>query len=286
MTLNDILKTLDDNIDFDKICLIRHTDTELKEYLLDETVFNFYQSIQSKRLETYQYLISFAAIDNKTIFQGIYEIKGKEIFSEKHLLSFDHPLWQPTEQWCKEHLGQYNFYSLELTIMFNELIGRLVIDWGKAAIHWFQKYDNTKPKLITEILSQSYFKEFTGYHDVSLTRLELEKLFKTQNPIWKSKLEAVDGVYIIMDEDTGHQYIGSAYGKLGIWGRWDYYFTDATGGNEKFKELRSMNSSFYKKFRYSILEIFPKTFEKEQARAREALYKRKLGSKAFGLNLN
>jgi len=39
-------------------------------------------------------------------------------------------------------------------------------------------------------------------------------------------LASVAGVYLILDTETGYQYIGAATGKDGIWGRWSKYIPD------------------------------------------------------------
>ena len=42
----------------------------------------------------------------------------------------------------------------------------------------------------------------------------------------------------LLDKLTGKQYIGSAYGHEGIWGRWtEYMNTNGTGNNKQLEEL-------------------------------------------------
>lgn len=44
-------------------------------------------------------------------------------------------------------------------------------------------------------------------------------------------LSAVNCIYIITDRKTGKNYIGSTYGKEGIWGRWKEYAKTGGHGN-------------------------------------------------------
>ena len=57
------------------------------------------------------------------------------------------------------------------------------------------------------------------------------------NKQWKMMLSNVYGVYLILDTITGQQYIGSAYGKDGLWGRWSNYIHTKHGGNKILIEL-------------------------------------------------
>ena len=260
------------------------------EYLLNQEVFNFYQSVQKEnKLDAHRYILSFlVSNEGKTIFKGIYEINGKEKLSYSHFEKL--PLTQESKTHYIElaNIGLFDYYSLNYLDKLSDLTNRMVINWGGGELAWFQKYNIEKPKEITEILPIGYFKEFKSYMDISITRSELEYLFKSSdgNSIWKNKLEAVDGIYLIIDEENGDQYIGSATGKNGLWGRWSTYFENPTGGNKRLIEKIKKDNDCYKYFRYSILEVFPKNLTKDEVILKENLYKKKLGSKAHGLNDN
>ena len=93
-------------------------------------------------------------------------------------------------------------------------------------------------------------------------------------------------MYLILAETSGNLYVGSAYGANGIWGRWEQYAKTGHGNNKRLIELLGVDTDYPEKFRFSLLQILPKTFTRDEVIARESLYKRKLGSKAFGLNAN
>jgi len=52
------------------------------------------------------------------------------------------------------------------------------------------------------------------------------------------------------------------------------------------KELCSKDRSYYKNFKFSILQTLPSNSTANEVITIENLYKRKLGTKAFGLNMN
>lgn len=77
------------------------------------------------------------------------------------------------------------------------------------------------------------------------------------NPEWVGHLSRVAGIYLILDEKTGEQYIGSASGKRGIWGRWSSYCSDPSGGNVMLRSSLDADRDAFRRFRYSILEVMP-----------------------------
>ena len=81
-------------------------------------------------------------------------------------------------------------------------------------------------------------------------------------------------------------YVGSAYGREGILGRWLQYASSGHGGNSLLMDAINNNRYGPKSFRFTILQTLPKTQTKNEVIAQENLYKNKLGSRAFGLNKN
>jgi hypothetical protein len=103
---------------------------------------------------------------------------------------------------------------------------------------------------------------------------------------WKAQLSAVAGVYLILATTTGAQYVGSAHGIEGFWGRWASYAENGHGGNHLLRVLMGSDPSYPEAFSYSILQILPKTATRADVLDWERLYKVKLGSRAIGLNAN
>lgn len=79
---------------------------------------------------------------------------------------------------------------------------------------------------------------------------------------------------------TREQYVGSACGQEGLWGRWQSYVATGHGGNIA---LRSRDPSDYQ---VSILEVAGSAATTEEILAMEQLWKTKLRSRDMGLNRN
>ena len=103
---------------------------------------------------------------------------------------------------------------------------------------------------------------------------------------WHTALSSVNAIYLIVDRETGKQYVGSAYGKDGLLGRWSCYVNSLHGNNKLMKELICTHPERYHHFQFSILQILPKTATDDEIIQTESLYKKKLLSIPFGMNDN
>ena len=116
---------------------------------------------------------------------------------------------------------------------------------------------------------------------------QLKLIIGTNNPEWKAKLESCNGIYMILDKNTGKQYVGATYNRNGIWGRWAEYAQTGHGGDKSLIPLLENDLAYAKKyFQWCILETLPLKILDEQAIDRESLYKRKFGTREFGYNNN
>jgi len=268
-----------------KIKLVRHKDANYDIKRLYKTnQLDFYQSTQSKNVfDNCDYIMSFIGDEGtKAIYIGTY----KKISVEK--LTDD--LIPPEYPYIDDDLKREDhfYYKLEKTDLLDDLIDRLVIDWGKSAISWYQWFNAKNDKKVVEILPKGYVRDFSGFDNVLLSFDELEKIIKNKdaNRNWHDMLRSVAGIYLIIDTQTGMQYIGSAYGEEGILGRWKDYVQTKHGGNMVLVDLITVDPERYKKFEFSILQTLPRSMNKDLVIRTEQLYKRKLGSRAFGLNGN
>ncbi|HCX63649.1 MAG TPA: hypothetical protein DHN33_00365 [Eubacteriaceae bacterium] len=262
--------------------VVRHT-TDRKEIkaLVDSGAFELYQSYQKTDVfKDAEYIISFIAAEGKkAILQGVYKVNQVQMTDT--IPGALHPIIS-LENWG---IGPYYKYDLVRDYSLADLEKRLVIDWGGSTVTWCQK---KLDKDIVEILPKGYAKTFLGYENVLLDFEELEKIVKHPevNKQWKMMLSNVYGVYLILDTITGQQYIGSAYGKEGIWGRWSNYIQTKHGGNKILVELLDQSPLRYKKFKFSILHVLPNSVLSEQVIRLEQIAKEKLGTRVFGLNSN
>lgn len=181
--------------------------------------------------------------------------------------------------------GEDAFYELKYVDVLQEYEGRLIIDWGKSARMWHQKGTTEKP--IVAIQSDAKM-VFNGFEDLILRYDELKEII--ENPIiydsWHTALSSVNAIYLIVDTETGKQYIGSAYGEGGLLGRWSCYIDTRHGNDKELRDLICNYPERYHSFQFSILQILPKTITAKDVIAVENLYKRKLMSITFGMNNN
>lgn len=282
MKLSDILKIKDFPIDA-KVKLVRHQSSEYDlQKLYREGFLDEYQSIQSKNVfKGCDYIISFLGLDGSfSKFIGIYKVNGTR-FEEN-------PKWSSKYIYPDMGIGNY-IYNLEYLGGYEDLVDSLIIDWGLSTRSWHQHLkQGDKDKTVIEIKQKGYTKAFKGFLDFILDYEELCQIVKNPmaNKEWHTMLSSVAGIYLIVDSQTGNQYVGSAYGKEGILGRWKNYVANGHGGNKELKELCSSSSSYPKSFQFTILHTLPKSLTHKEVIAYETLFKNKLGSRAFGLNLN
>lgn len=207
---------------------------------------------------------------------GVYKILGPKRNGRK----------VPLPLGCLPGLAGRYFYPLEWENGYEDLENRVVIEWGKGALAWVQWLSN---KEVVELLPKGQLRPpFRDYLDFTLTHAELMALYRHEdvNREWRSRLAAVAGIYLILATTTGAQYIGSAHGSEGIWGRWATYANNGHGGNLLLKKLVASSAAYPEAFSYSILQILPKTLARSEVLNWERLYKEKLGSRARGLNAN
>lgn len=268
-----------------KIKLVRHQDPNYDtKYLYKNGMLEFYQSIQSKDVfGNCDYILSFLGEEGKkATFIGAYEKISSSTFDKSvHLPPANYPYMDTLEQ----PLYHYHFNKIPL---LDDLIDRLVIDWGKSTRSWFQWLVEDGSKQVIEILPSGYVKEFPGFDELILTYDELSTIVRNRdsNRIWHTMLASVAGIYLIVDLTDGNQYVGSAYGEYGILGRWQSYVDTLHGGNIQLIRLLQDDPLRYKHFQFSILRTLPKSMTSTQVVNHEQLYKKKLGSRDFGLNGN
>jgi hypothetical protein len=185
------------------------------------------------------------------------------------------------------------YYNLIPCEELSELYDRVIIDWGGATISWHQK---RLDKGIDQILPKGFVSEFPGWDKVLLTHQELCAVIGNDtfpygrhgNPSWTNFLTSHDGVYLITDTKTGQQYVGSAYGDEGIWGRWNGYVRTGHNYNNRLLALIEKEGIEHcHHFVYSLHGVFPKGSMTQPALIGvESMLKEKLGSRAYGFNAN
>lgn len=255
----------------------RHQDQRIDLYdLMISGHLARYQSVQSRPVfRDCAYIISFFGLPrSQARFLGVYRKLGERRVKDV----------APPEGYPIPEAPEWFYYDLEQVPGFEDLQERIIIHWGKAAIKWHQWVAEDNDKEVVEILPAGYTRPWPGYLDFILTHDELVRICNNPeaNREWVHKLSAVAGVYLITHEDK--QYVGSAYGKEGIYGRWKQYAHSGHGGNVQLEKLMALQPDSHKQFHYSILRELPKSMSKKEVIGIEMLCQQKLGSRAFGLN--
>ena len=265
-----------------RIKIVRHIDKIINiESLILKNYFELYQKIQNKPIfNNFDHIISFiASSKTKAKFYGIYQVNGLTQLSYD-LIPDECPY---KEQW----LSNEYYYNLKRLEEYDFLRNRLIIEWGKSARLWHQKLLPERDKEVLGIKTKGEsLKVFEDYLDFTLTYEKLSYIVNNSdsNYEWRARLSAVAGVYLILDSKTGQQYIGSAYGSKGMWGRWEEYATNGHGNNKTLVSILNENSKRKDDFVFSILQILPKSWAKEKVIKIEHKYMFKLGTKVTGLN--
>jgi hypothetical protein len=225
------------------------------------------QSINNRGKLNAKYWASFVVTpSDETMFVGLYHV------NYRGLLEQDTPM--PHTEGIDE-AGSCDFYDLEIENNFNELTGRLIVDWGLGGRAWIQRADR-QDKDIIEIRREFKEPEFPGFLNFLEPLSRLEKLPKG----WIVALSCTKGVYLLTCPKTKEQYVGSATGVEGFYQRWLEYTHTGHGGDVA---LKSREPSDYQ---VSILEVAGTACTEDEIREMETRWKLKLKSREMGLNRN
>lgn len=248
--------------------VLRHKDSQRDLWeLRNKGKFGHYQNGQSWDVfGSASYVISFIAERNSYAkFVGVWEVISKH----------------------KKKAKGFQYKTKELP-GFKDLEGRLIVRWGEGTRSWAQWLHRQGNKDIVELLPQNYVMDFPGYYNIALSYDQLATMVNNpdSNREWQRMLSSVSGVYVLLDQRTGKQYVGSAYGAGGIWARWKSYVKSPSGRNVLLKTLLENSPTRYKQFQFSILRVLEPSATKDEVIGQEVFTKKKLGSRAFGLNSN
>ena len=292
ISVQDLLKGRGRNAEFDaadekRIKLIRHCDvvkddsfiykeyngTVYKLYRTDYALFLKWQSEQSdERMKNVDYLVVFLGEEHcECRFIGVFRNYGS-LYS------------------TGEGVSVYDIREVEGFDVFKNIV---VIEWGKGTLSWMQNWTTNKEvKRIEQINDRDGIPLFTRYEDVVLSLPQLKKV--VENREWRSKLESLNCVYLILNKENGKQYVGVTYRdanpgrKNGILSRWTEYAQTGHGNNKRLVELLAEKGINYaeQNFQWTILETLPLNVTPKVAVDRESLYKEKFGTREHGYNEN
>ena len=282
LRLTALLRALGVDLASKRIKLVRHQDHRFDIAELRALgQLDIYQSNQGRPVfKDCDSLLTFSSDGgSRSELLGLYHVRG--------VLEDSTRKWPTGFKYADAPAGPF-WYDIEKDDALSDMEGRLVIDWGGATRAWHQWMDSAKDKLVVEIKARGRQMPFSGYDDVVLSFDDLQRIVANEeaNRDWFHALSKVSGVYLIQDLDSGDQYVGSAYGTSGIWGRWSRYVDTQHGDNVELRELCTQNPGRHRRFCFSILKTLPLSSDKDQVIAVETTWKKKLGTRAFGLNSN
>jgi len=244
-------------------------------------VFNAYQQTQTprveKQMEQSEYIASFFGHEtDKAAFVGVFRRNGERLITHRELVGIPEQL--ELVKYGLDHSGpKRKLFDLSLTKTLSDWQGKLIIDWPKPAIVWSRWADKNVFR-VDAILTESVFTgQLSDWRSLVFNWGQLHLMPNR----WQDVLAHWHGVYYIWDGSDGKGYVGAAYGKQGFYGRWINYKKSGHGGNKLLK-LRKPDL-----FQFSILEWTSSDIEDTEIQSREALWKRRLHTRApYGLNEN
>jgi hypothetical protein len=224
-----------------KIRLVRHENRGRKLWALGRAEFEHWVSFQSATTRnpynqcdlTFQFIPAQLPEGRAgALFVGAYQVHGQWVYegmqAQRQPLRFlpDFP----------DQIPSYKPGDLATDLVcidaFEEFSGRVLIQWSPTAHGtrtWSQWWNNKKP--IVEIRTAPIKAPFPGFQAFRIAIDEVELM----PPGWRQVLSAVSGVYLLVCQDTGQQYVGSAHGAEGMYGRWLNYARTGHGGNKLLK---------------------------------------------------
>ncbi|MBT1171862.1 GIY-YIG nuclease family protein [Bifidobacterium sp. MA2] len=277
MSLGTIDLLRNAGIDPNDVVLIRHTVARVGRfarlgYLRERTGMQSESFIGRDK----SYWMTFMGEPGGTTrFAALYKLTGRQPLETGLPAGYPSQEFNPGDE----------MYSLVPCDLLAEYENRLTIDWGGSYVKWAQY--GTNDKRIVSIEERK--PQFPGFDKLLLSFDDLSDIIG--NPelysAYRDAMSQVSAVYLVVDTVSGQQYVGSAYGENGLWGRWtEYASTNGEGGNKLMHDLMSEHPDRYHALQYTVLRILDKTTPMTDVIALEGVYKQKLGSRAFGLNAN
>ena len=263
MNLDELLKF--DGLTNYQICWYGMDIAEF--YIAEEGLINQYASFKSKNPDLNRIYIILYGIDGK---------RSKYMFAIKFI-----------EKIPELIDGNVCFKWERVPLKLDEYSGRLVL--RKDTKYSF--YNNSgEAFIVDEIYPPKLNRKvpyFKSYDEVELSYKELKEVMDNCYDDYYRHLSCVKGIYMIIDGNTGKQYIGSASGREGIYGRWNDYANNYHGNNKELRELFDVNGpEYFEKFKYIILQILPLKISTKEIEKIETRYKNRYLTRLCGLNDN
>ncbi|MFH5803645.1 hypothetical protein [Alienimonas sp. DA493] len=258
-----------------EVLLLRHKDNRAAKgrspYELwrdDRRQFQSYQSVQRVKYQKMfgrPYWAAFVVnAFEEEVFAGIWKSARQYTIKEARP-GISNPQIIDAPETCDQ-------YDTILTQRLSELIGKLIIDWGRGKIAWAQYADKNEKRVLE--IRQNEDDPFPGFTNFREPLWRIPRLPQT----WISALANCKGVYLLSSPKTNQQYVGSASGESGFFGRWSDYAASGHGGNVQLKDKETRD------WQVTILQVAGSADTESDILAYEGLWQTKLQSHRLGLN--
>lgn len=291
LTLNQIIQL--GGIDPKDVLVFRHRPQEpsinrLFPWLVAERpdLFDCYQSSHGANTESAlaraRYLASFIRHQPKqALFVGFYEVRSYTSLTVEACLArpLHRELMSLGLQGMKATEGRKSVleFDLPLTDWHSDWRGRLIIDWPGLERSWYRWADRNEFAVAAIAEENLLAPAMPAWEELSLAWNEMAVLPSS----WRAALSQWRGIYLIIDQNDGRQYVGSAYGAENILQRWLTYARTGHGGNKLLRPLDPTN------LRFSILQRVSPDLPAADVIRIEATWKDRLRTRMpCGLNEN
>lgn len=218
---------------------------------------------------------------DRMLFEGLYRVSSFAQRTTKEI--YANPAYAEIEQVygdvataparnIAQRLSQ-DFFDLEPLPEMSDLRGRLVVP-APAGRTYVRLAENLNAPVLG-LFEESKFVAPPPDWDRFIVKSGLLRSLPSE---WSERLRGWRGVYLIVDQTDGARYVGSAYGRDNLWGRWIEHTRQEQGATKELKFRDPAN------FRFSILQLISPTATVEETVACENSWKQRLDTIANGLN--
>lgn len=273
------------------LCLHKPSDPVARQALLnlveeEPALFEAYQSTHTQRAEatvrTRPYFASFImTAPAEQTFVGLYTREaGPPLTADAMLANPDlREMFQRVEGHrstpeakAREVLGRLHFMLTPSEALASLRRRLIVADPGGRA--YVRLADTTALDVLEIKRIASVTPLMPAWDALALTATDLRTLPRD----WGLRLAEWRGVYLITDESDGARYVGSAYGRENLLGRWRSHIAGPKGVTDELRLRDTVN------FRFSILDLLAPTADVDEITRKEHVWMNRLHTKRFGLN--
>lgn len=255
--------------------LARHSDKSgrgvYRLWIEDLSEFEKYQSLQTRvKFDVGEFVASFVLTPtDETLFVGLYEVLERTACREGTTCPVSGTLY---------HAGKAQWHKMKRSPKMSEYIGKLVIGWNTLNADETERRPSQmfaqgagNEKRVIEVLREKFQIPFPGFRSFHENVSDVPNLPES----WKQALRSVWGIYLLVCNATGKQYVGSAYNENGLYGRLcDYKDPQQPGHKRLVSHDKALNDG--KGYQCCVLDVVTPGVTTSEITTLESLWKDKL----------